>query len=94
MQRVLVRSLIASGTLITLLASGAAAREFREPNENTLDRHGRYINRDGRSVHQPAHTRDGSKPEGATAHCRDGTWSFSRHRAGTCSGHHGVASWE
>lgn len=30
---------------------------------------------------------------GATAKCRDGTYSWSRHHSGTCSGHHGVATW-
>jgi hypothetical protein len=32
-------------------------------------------------------------PEGATARCKDGTYSFSRHRTGTCSKHGGVAEW-
>src|SRR5438309_6018529 len=32
-------------------------------------------------------------PVGATARCRDGTYSFSKHRSGTCSHHGGVASW-
>ncbi|MBY8864060.1 DUF3761 domain-containing protein [Nocardia sp. CA2R105] len=32
-------------------------------------------------------------PDGATAQCKDGTYSFSRHRAGTCSHHGGVARW-
>ncbi|WSY63845.1 DUF3761 domain-containing protein [Nocardia sp. NBC_00881] len=32
-------------------------------------------------------------PDGASAHCKDGTYSFSRHRAGTCSHHGGVACW-
>ena len=32
-------------------------------------------------------------PPGATAKCRDGTYSFSQHRSGTCSHHGGVAAW-
>lgn len=32
-------------------------------------------------------------PPGATAKCRDGTYSFSQHRSGTCSHHGGVARW-
>ncbi len=32
-------------------------------------------------------------PSGATALCRDGTYSFSAHRRGTCSHHGGVATW-
>jgi len=34
-----------------------------------------------------------SPPPGATAICRDGTFSFSLHRSGTCSHHGGVAQW-
>jgi uncharacterized protein YraI len=34
-----------------------------------------------------------SQPTGATAICRDGTYSFSRSRRGTCSGHGGVSRW-
>src|SRR5438445_7884401 len=34
-----------------------------------------------------------SVPSGATARCRDGTYSFSKHRSGTCSHHGGVATW-
>jgi hypothetical protein len=30
---------------------------------------------------------------GATAQCRDGSYSFSEHHRGTCSHHGGVASW-
>ncbi|HZQ29492.1 MAG TPA: DUF3761 domain-containing protein [Patescibacteria group bacterium] len=32
-------------------------------------------------------------PNGASAICRDGTYSFSQHRRGTCSHHGGVAQW-
>src|SRR2546423_15303083 len=32
-------------------------------------------------------------PRGATALCRDGTYSFSKHHSGTCSYHGGVAKW-
>jgi len=32
-------------------------------------------------------------PPGATALCRDGTYSYSTHRSGTCSHHGGVAKW-
>ena len=32
-------------------------------------------------------------PPGATALCRDGTYSYSKHRSGTCSHHGGVARW-
>jgi hypothetical protein len=32
-------------------------------------------------------------PTGATAKCKDGTYSKSTHRSGTCSSHGGVAEW-
>ena len=34
-----------------------------------------------------------SAPPGASARCRDGTYSYSHHRRGTCSHHGGVARW-
>jgi len=33
------------------------------------------------------------KPSGATARCKDRTWSFSKTRSGTCSSHKGVQYW-
>ncbi len=40
-----------------------------------------------------AAARVAAPPPGATAVCRDGTYSFSQHHAGTCSHHGGVATW-
>ena len=54
---------------------------------------GHYRNSDGALVHSPAHTDTGTAPSGASAQCRDGTYSFSAHRRGTCSHHGGVARW-
>ncbi len=34
-----------------------------------------------------------TNPAGATAKCKDGTYSKSQHRGGTCSKHGGVADW-
>jgi hypothetical protein len=50
-----------------------------------------YRNSDGQCVHDPVAAN--SPPPGATAQCNDGTYSFSKHHSGTCSGHHGVAVW-
>ncbi len=50
-----------------------------------------YTNVDGERVPSPVRSR--SVPAGASAQCRDGTYSFSRHRRGTCSHHGGVARW-
>ena len=35
----------------------------------------------------------GAPPPGATAQCRDGSYSYSQHHSGTCSHHGGVAVW-
>lgn len=51
-----------------------------------------YTNVDGNRIRSPAYARNGP-PAGATARCRDGTYSFSQHHRGTCSGHHGVDEW-
>ncbi len=50
-----------------------------------------YTNVDGNTVHSPAYSN--SVPPNATARCRDGTYSFSQSRRGTCSSHGGVAQW-
>jgi hypothetical protein len=50
-----------------------------------------YTNVDGYEVPSPFAAP--SKPDGASAQCRDGTYSFSQHRQGTCSGHGGVSEW-
>ncbi|MFC5062669.1 DUF3761 domain-containing protein [Actinomycetospora atypica] len=50
-----------------------------------------YTNVDGNQVQRPVAA--AAQPAGASAKCKDGTWSFSQHRSGTCSGHGGVASW-
>jgi hypothetical protein len=56
-----------------------------------LCRAGYYENVDGVCVHRP--TKATHPPKGATAKCRDGTYSFSKHASGTCSHHGGVARW-
>lgn len=50
-----------------------------------------YTNVSGQRVQAP--TKYASPPEGASAQCADGTYSFSQHRRGTCSHHGGVSRW-
>jgi uncharacterized protein YraI len=50
-----------------------------------------YTNTYGQRVQSPTYYQ--TAPAGATALCRDGTYSFSRSRRGTCSHHGGVARW-
>lgn len=47
-----------------------------------------YKNVNGICVHRPS-----SSPKGATAQCRDRSFSYSRHASGTCSHHGGVLRW-
>ena len=41
----------------------------------------------------PTATAGNTDPTGATAKCKDGTYSKSQHHSGTCSSHGGVAEW-
>lgn len=45
----------------------------------------------GHRVHRPVQA--SQAPAGASAQCRDQTWSFSENHRGTCSHHGGVARW-
>jgi Protein of unknown function (DUF3761) len=58
----------------------------------TLGNNRSYTNSDGAKVHSPGYS-SGGPPQGATALCNDGTYSFSQHRQGTCSHHAGVSKW-
>jgi hypothetical protein len=51
------------------------------------------MNREGFEVHRPAHTVSGQAPAGASAQCRDGSYSFSMNHRGSCSRHGGVSRW-
>jgi hypothetical protein len=92
-----VTALIVTSVVWTPGAFGYRGYQYQyqpQPDESDLDNHGHYVNHDGNLVHSPAHTRSGTVPTGATARCRDGTYSFSQHHSGTCSRHGGVASWQ
>lgn len=81
----------------TLLLSASQAFAYvapdTNPDESNLSNHRTYTNREGNAVHAPARSLSGKVPDGATARCRDGSYSFSRHHSGTCSRHGGVAQW-
>ena len=51
-----------------------------------------YQNVNNDTVQRPATSSNGI-PAGATAECRDGTYSFSLHHSGSCSHHGGVSNW-
>jgi hypothetical protein len=50
-----------------------------------------YINSKKETVSSPV--RALVAPKGASARCKDGTYSFSKSRSGTCSHHGGVRAW-
>lgn len=62
-----------------------------QSSEPTLSNDNYYKNVDGNTVHSPAYS--DTIPDGASAVCRDGTYSFSQNRRGTCSHHGGVSEW-
>lgn len=62
-----------------------------DPDNYPLETPDTYENVDDEEVQSP--TNYNYVPEGACAICRDGTYSFSRNRRGTCSHHGGVAEW-
>src|SRR5262249_51919687 len=71
-------------------SSSASTAQTAQPQTNC--RHdGTYVNPQGQSVKRPEDC--SAAPQGATAQCRDGSYSFSTNRRGTCSHHRGVAKW-
>jgi hypothetical protein len=86
--------LAASASTSTSSTSQPAATVYAtQPANVPLSNDNHYTNVDGNTVHSPAYSETGSVPAGATAQCRDGSYSFSQHRSGTCSHHGGVATW-
>lgn len=77
---------------IATSAASANRPETVQPRAVTRPASGRsYVNVDGVRVPSPVFS--DTRPAGATARCRDGSYSFSQHRRGTCSHHGGVAVW-
>jgi hypothetical protein len=76
-----------------LAAAAELATHGAEPNETELLSHRNYKAKDGHEVHSPANAAHDQVPAGASAKCRDGSYSFSQYRQGTCSHHGGVGLW-
>ena len=73
-----------------LCATGTIT-EYRGVPEVVVSTPGQLTFGLGQPVESPP--RSSGVPAGATAQCRDGTYSFSQHRQGTCSHHGGVSRW-
>lgn len=99
MLRHIVALALAFASFATATAQDAApqsapyARPATRPTAGTPIEDGYYTNHAGQQVHRPAHTDNDQPPAGASARCRDGTFSYSMSRRGTCSHHGGVAAW-
>jgi hypothetical protein len=65
-------------------------QQQKKPQPKCAD-NGTYVNSKGETVKRPENC--SAAPQGATAQCRDGSYSFSQSRRGTCSHHGGVAKW-
>jgi hypothetical protein len=92
-------SVIALATVFLISLSAQAPQP--SPNQPTPQQqqksqpkcadNGTYVNSKGETVKRPENC--SAAPKGATAQCRDGSYSFSQSRRGTCSHHGGVAKW-
>lgn len=82
--------LLAAGLLGLLATPISAGGQSRHPAPATCSA-GTYTNSRGNEVCRPV--RANRPPVGATAKCRDGTYSFSQSHRGTCSHHGGVQTW-
>jgi hypothetical protein len=92
-----LRVLLATA-IVALAATGGAvaeppARHVASPSTtHAIDcKRGYYKNVSGHCVRRPV--KAATAPAGATAKCRDGSYSFSEHASGTCSHHGGVLRW-
>jgi len=79
-----VNNLVTTAPVNEVIAKGMKAPEPSCPN-------GTYVNSVGNTVCHPYQS--DTPPAGATAQCRDGSYSNSQSRSGTCSHHGGVARW-
>jgi len=84
LSRELVSSTITKQPIAQITSLGTKTEQLNCPN-------GTYMNTYGNEVCSPYNSN--SAPSGATAQCRDGTYSFSQSRSGTCSHHGGVETW-
>jgi hypothetical protein len=90
-QQLIPQSQATQGQSSSQRPSGSTARKPAKVDQQTCADNGNYVNRNGQTVHRPENC--SGPPKGATAQCRDGAYSFSQSRRGTCSHHGGVEKW-
>src|SRR5216684_514803 len=61
--------------------NSSATSNTRPPGKVNCTNNGTYVNRKGQTVQRPENC--SAPPQGATAQCRDGSYSFSQSRRGT-----------
>src|ERR1700758_678117 len=98
---VLILSITLLSNLLVSLSSAQNRPTVQAQSQNTsthdtrdnvkCNDNGTYVNSQGEKVKRPENC--SGPPSGATAQCRDGSYSFSRSHRGTCSHHGGVAKW-
>ena len=66
-------------------------QQQQQKSQPKCTNNGTYVDSKGETVKRPENC--SATPQGATAQCRDGSYSFSQSRRGTCSHHGGVAKW-
>ena len=91
MQKVISVPLLATAAAVGI--GSAAAVPTAEPATLLACSSGTYQNVDGLCISDEQAPTGSGAPSGATAVCKDGSYSFSTHHTGTCSGHHGVSQW-
>lgn len=84
--RELVSDIVVTPAIDEIDSIGTKVKQVATPPSSS-DNHG-YINVDNEYIPSPS-----LNPQGASAQCRDGSYSYSTHRQGTCSHHGGVAEW-
>jgi hypothetical protein len=98
----LVRRFASILTLATTLFASLSAQtpqpsptqptqQQKQKSQPKCTENGTYVNSKGETVKRPENCT--AAPQGATAQCGDGSYSFSKSRSGTCSHHGGVAKW-
>jgi hypothetical protein len=73
--------------------SSVAARELARRASLDSETTARAARRTARALNRERQSSVSTAPSGASAQCRDGTYSFSSSHRGACSHHGGVATW-